>query len=187
MSGILDLSRRMVDWVITAFLGALLLSSSATKFQHPRQFQEITREYPWGRLWARVALAVPVFEGLAALLLFSFQDPFCRIGKWATLGFLLAATAGLAARRIRGERRFRCGCGPDPSHVQSASVLLVRNAALTAITAAALISSPTRLETRAPALQFYAVLAGCGLVLAARLVAAAWTARGAIEEWKASG
>lgn len=177
-----------MDILVAAnFVGVWFLASAWFKWRDPKTFAAILGTYP---LLAplRSALAVrvvPAVECAIGLALLSAQPRALLYGASVAWLFVASASAVVAIRLARGERRFRCGCGGNLGESHAAAAVLARNAVLAALLVGVMLhieSMSNRTEAVLPAL-----LTGCGAVLGVRFAGAARFAWRATREWKASG
>ncbi len=177
----------MVCQFLGCFVGALLLSAAWAKVRDPGTFLEIVRTYPLPNWLPRTTLAwsLPWLEGVLGLVLLLPVGWLTSVGLAGALTLVGLATAAVAMRWLRGEKRFRCGCGGDLSEDQSAIEVLLRNGALIALLAVALAGASETPGVLAPLLPVY--LSAIGLLAGLKLASAALRAWRAIHVWKVSG
>jgi|GEM_PF-5266358 len=178
----------MLSPIVCSFTAALFLSSAWTKARSPNQFLALLKSYPLPEVLKTKfsAYCVIVFEVAVGVALLNLSGFRALIGLSIGLSFLLLATAFIAVRWTKGERRFRCGCGGNLDDEEDAAQLLVRNISLIGLFLIGLnYLSWERLGWSAETLSFY--LIGGGLLAAAKLGQAIWKAVGLIRIWKAAG
>jgi hypothetical protein len=170
--------------LVSCALGMGLLAAAWAKVRDFDLFLELVRGYPLpGRLGPRaVAVGVPALEGVLGTALLSLHPLLSRVGAAGTLALLAAVSGAVGYRLLRGEKRFRCGCGGDLAADHSAAAVLLRNALLAAAAGLA-VAGPAA----GPAGALPLWLTGAGLVLGAKGAAAALRARRFAREWTASG
>jgi hypothetical protein len=120
-------------------LGLSFLISAWTKAHDMEAFRLIAMGYPGvSRLGVRASASIIVLAetviGTALIGAMWRTD----IGATAAILWIVTASGAIALRRMRGEKRFQCGCGSDLSEETSAALLLVRNTLLLAGLAAVL-------------------------------------------------
>jgi hypothetical protein len=168
-------------------LGALFVLSAWAKFRAPEEFRDIAAAYPlarWlpARVWASWVAPLEMALGTGLLSLQRGVVAPALIGSLVLLG---VATWGVGWRLLRGERRFRCGCGSALDEESSAALVLLRNFVLCAVALLATIalgweqgSAPSLLPV---GLTSVGVLLGVALLRAAVKVwwwSRQWTVRG---------
>jgi hypothetical protein len=179
--------QRMLAPIAGCFLATLLLGSAWTKFRNRDTFHDIVRSYPFARLVnARLVVwLVPWMETALGLALFSLNRQLAEPALAGTLGFLALATAAVAGRWLRGEKRFRCGCGDDLRDEESVLGMLVRNGVLIAVAAGGLIGADKTSSQSVAVVPV--VLSGVGLALGWKLIQAGQRAGRFAREWKGPG
>lgn len=174
-------SAQMTGWTLSAFIAALSLHSAGSKLADSRNFRAILREYSALPNSPLLATLVPLTEIAIGLLVLSQNLWLCRLGLLGFAAFLVMVTGVISIRAFRGERKFRCGCSGDLNREHDARLLITRNLALFLCTGAAWA------WIAEPAEGWPAALSGVGLFAITQLLTAAWTAREAVNEWKAIG
>ena len=174
----------MLTVLFCCVVGALLLFSAGAKLRDWVTFREIVRGYRLPGL-AALAVAVPLLEVVLGLALLSLEPRLTAWGLGGALAFLGRASAAVARRRLRGEKRFRCGCGGDLSEEHPALALLARNGLLIILLAVALVFG----ENASPRVgeRFPVYLTAGATAVGLKLLNALLRARRFRSEWKAFG
>jgi len=165
------------------FLGFLFLRSAWMKFKDPRAFETIFARYPLaGRLPStRWAIAVPLYETIVAAFLL-VPAGLVPAGVSGALALVIAGSAGIGWRRLRGESHFACGCeGSAETDEETAGAMLLRNALLCGLLASVLKVAPALRQ------QGFDYLGGLALLLAWDLLRSAMVTEGRVHAWKARG
>jgi len=129
-----------IVWAGRLVLSVIFIWAAAGKIVDPQAFARALWNY---RLLPEafvpmVAVALPLFEALAALAILA--PPFQKGASMALAGLLAVFTFGLASALIRG-LDVDCGCfGEGSSHVSP--ILLVRNVGLMALAVWSYLRAP---------------------------------------------
>jgi Methylamine utilisation protein MauE len=176
----------MIAGVICAFTGAFLLSSAWSKLRRPESFRAIAAQYPFPRVMGerRLVWMIPWIEFTLALAVLTTREPYTLWGVAGTCLFLITASAAVLGRVLRGERRFRCGCGGDLSQSHSAGWILLRNFTWLLLLSRLLVGT---IPAAAGESVVPSCFAGVGLLASLKLAEAAHSTWRAITEWKVSG
>ena len=171
------------------FLAALAVEfgfSAYAKFKNRETFGSVLHEYGMRsrRLRRATTFIVPATEGALCVLLLTLQHPWTDVGAWGALGFLIVVTAALAVRAVRGDKRFRCGCGGDLDQTHDAGALILRNAALIFFTAVVIRLAAPLEASVLQRLEVYCC--GAVIVMAIRLSATMVSRFRELSEWNTS-
>src|SRR5262245_56061435 len=168
----------LVAWV--------LLGSAWAKIREPGVFRQILRQYGASARFARRGTrAVPLAELAVAACLLSLQASWIRVALFGACAFFVAASGLVVFRAMRGDTRFRCGCGGDLSQPHHAGWMLARNAALFGMCVTAMLLGLEARYSLPDAVPAY--LMSATLLATIKLSHAARMAHGAINEWTAAG
>lgn len=171
----------MLFYVISFSIGLFLLHSAWVKFRSLNDFAEILRDYSF----KINPIFIIIFEAILGVLLISFYSAFVVFGLLGTIIFIGLATSIFLLRIIRGEKKFRCGCGRDLSQTHDARWLIVRNLIILSCLIWAL--SGFKSQTFVALEVFLLYLVSSAVVLSLNFIGAFWRAGRAIREWKAFG
>jgi len=131
-------------WVLRLGGALLLASAAAHKLGQPAAFRLALSRYGLLPEWALlpVARGLPVLEaGLALALLWPALAP---AAAFASAGLMVLYGGAIAASLARGLRGIDCGCGGPAGDAPLSLGLLVRNALLVLLLAAAAMPSTGR-------------------------------------------
>lgn len=143
-----DFTLRSIDpaigWIVALGAGLIFLASAAMKLRDLEMFASAVENYRIlpGALVKPFAYVIPLAE-LAGALAMLF--PWSRAaGALVLLGLLVAFTGAIAVNLARGRYDVDCGCFGPALRQTLSGWLVVRNAALMAIVALALMPVGTR-------------------------------------------
>lgn len=177
----------MLALPVSCCLGLLLLLTAWSKYREPRKFLEIVQDYPWLRstMPRRWVWMVPWLEALLGVALLSLNPWLTTAALVGVLLWILLASIAVAARLVRGERRFRCGCGGNLDEEHSAAGVLQRNGLLSILVGGVLAIGHPGWPVDTAVLPVY--LTAVGGVLGVGLAGAALRAWRNTGQWKVSG
>lgn len=174
--------------ILCIAIGTYLFLSAVEKSRNFSTFAEIFKSYriPLLAKSRKVVIGIVLIEFVLALSLLSFNDKMVWVGLCGTLIFISLATIGIAARLLKGEKRFRCGCGKDLAEESSAVWLMLRNLILLAVLSFCL-SCATAASLQWSDETLFIYLSGLGCLSIVQLGDAALKAINHIKKWKALG
>src|SRR5262249_19472807 len=175
----------MIGELISSFLAVVFLSSAWSKFRDPATFVMIMESYRLPRGMRISARGIPWLEALLGLALLSPNVRWTVTALGGALVFILVASGAVAIRLLRGEKRFRCGCGGDLTEEHNGVGIIVRNILLILLVILGLVGASSHWLPATPVLPIY--LIGMSLALCWQLGEALLRAWRFTYEWKASG
>lgn len=168
-------------------VGLGFLVSAWAKLRDIESFRAICAGYPGAARFGLRTTSSLILSGEFAIgaALLAPHDGSSRFALAAALLWTAATTAAVAGRRLRGERKFRCGCGTDLSEESSALWLLVRNVLIAAGLLAAAAGGDLR--ATAPLDSIPQTMAAVGLLLGIQLLKTAISTLRRVREWRTAG
>jgi len=173
--------------ILCSAVAISFLISVWAKIREMEAFRLICAGYPGISIIGVRAAASLILLAEAAIgvaLLIPYRQSLSS-GIAASLVWIAAASSVIALRRLRGERKFRCGCGSDLSKETSAEWLLVRNAIVMAALATVLVLGGVKSVTAFEVISD--LLTALGVVLGIYLLAAAARTWRQVREWQVLG
>ncbi len=178
----------MLILIICISIGFQLLLSALAKFRNFSTFLPIFHSYQFPAIFKNYFFArlLILTEALLGVSLLSLNEKIMWFGICGTIFFIFIANFLISIRLLKGEKKFRCGCGESLNEEHNALWLLIHNFALILILFFCLS------ETISNTLQvsqytLFIFLTALGLLSVVKLASAVFKAIFAIEQWKAAG
>jgi hypothetical protein len=115
--------------VLSVIIGTQFSLSALAKISDLSAFVTILGNYPLIRYlnYKTLAVIIIVFEIWLGFSLLSLQGEIIRFALIGAIIFIFLASLLSFIRLIKGEKKFRCGCGGSLDEEQSGVWLLIRN------------------------------------------------------------
>ncbi|MGI8638681.1 MAG: MauE/DoxX family redox-associated membrane protein [Pyrinomonadaceae bacterium] len=178
----------MLVFIICISIGFQLLLSAIAKFRNFSTFLSIFQSYKFPAIFKNTFFAriLILAEALLGVSLLSLNEKIIWFGICGTIFFIFIANVLISIRLVKGEKKFRCGCGETLNEEHNALWLLIRNFALILILFFCLSETISNsFQVSQPTLFIF--LTGLGLLSVIKLASAVFKAIFAIKQWKAAG
>ncbi len=174
--------------VVSIIIGTQFLLSAWAKVRDLPTFLAILANYPLIASLPKKTFAflIIIFEICLGFSLISFQGELIRLAFFGAIIFIICANILAFIRLIKGEKKFRCGCGESLNEEQSSFWLLFKNFVwLFVLLFCVNQNIPTVFMLSKASLNIF--LIGFGFLAIIKLLLAFYRAIANIKQWKAAG
>ena len=178
----------MIATIFITILGFTFLFSAWAKCKDLQLFQKILATYSNSNLFQSkiFSISIIVYEVLVAFLLLINQPLLTKIGLFLAIIFIICANLLLVIRLLRGDYKFRCGCGSSLEKEQNVIWSILKN--FLVIILGIITLNYFTLNISIFSLEFnLIILLSLGLISIPQLLKAIWNNLIILRQWKVSG